>query len=186
MIHIYCDGGCSGNQSEQNIGGWGTVLVYKEHVKELKGGELNTTNNRMELTALIQGLNAIQNTDMCVSVYSDSAYIINCFHQKWYVNWQKNGWKNSKKEPVENQDLWLTLIDLVQRHPQVQFYKVKGHLDLGNLNEIKKWHAKFVKDYGIQMPFDVYFTAIQYNNRADLLANEAIDAQRNSTVAQMT
>ncbi len=178
MIHIYCDGGCSGNQSEINIGGWGTVLVYKEHIKELKGGTVNTTNNRMELTALIEGLRAIQNVDISVSVYSDSAYIVNCFHQKWHVNWQKNGWRNSKKEPVENQDLWVELLQLVQRHPQVLFFKVKGHLDVNHTAEIKKWHAKFINDYGIQMPFERYLTGIQYNNRADQLANEAIDALR--------
>lgn len=178
MIHLYCDGGCSGNQTSENIGGWGTVLVYREHIKELKGGEFNTTNNRMELTALIEGLRAIQNTAKPVSVYSDSAYIVNCFHQKWHINWQKNGWKNSKKEPVENQDLWQELLDLVARHPQVHFFKVKGHLDPQDQGAMKRWHAKFVTDYGVDMPFDRYQESVQYNNRADQLANEAIDALR--------
>lgn len=178
MIHLYCDGGCSGNQTAENIGGWGTVLVYRDHIKELKGGEINTTNNRMELTALIEGLKAISNTNMAVSVYSDSAYIVNCFHQKWYVNWEKNGWRNSKKEPVENQALWVTLLALVRRHPQVIFFKVKGHLDETNTSALKQWHAKFINDYGMQISFEAYQKSVHYNNRADALANEAIDALR--------
>ena len=180
MIHLYCDGGCSGNQSATNIGGWGTVLVYKDHIKELKGGKKNTTNNQMELTALIEGLKAITNTALPVSVYSDSAYIINCFHQKWYVNWKKNGWKNSKKDPVENRELWESLIELVGRHPLVHFYKVKGHVDIDDLPTIKKWHTKFEADYGLSMPLDVYKLGIVYNNRADALANLAMDEIRSS------
>lgn len=179
MIHLYCDGGCSGNQSSENIGGWGTVLSYKGHTKELKGGERNTTNNRMELTALIEGLKAIQNTSLPVCVYSDSAYIVNCFHQNWHVNWQKNGWKNSKKEPVENQDLWQLLLVLIARHPKVHFYKVKGHLDPTDTVAIKKWYTKFITDYKVDMPLDRYQESVVYNNRADSLANEAIDALRN-------
>ncbi|MCK8059265.1 MULTISPECIES: ribonuclease H [unclassified Fusibacter] len=178
MINIYCDGGCSGNQSDTNIGGWGAVLEYKGTVKELKGGELNTTNNRMEMTALIEALKSIKNTDMNVSVYSDSAYIINCFHQKWYVNWQRNGWKNSKKAPVENKDLWEEMLLLVERHPKVNFFKVKGHIDIDDTASIKKWHAKFKKDYGFDMPIEAYTQGIIYNNRADELANEAMDELR--------
>ena len=178
MINIYCDGGCSGNQSDKNIGGWGTVLEFKGKVKELKGSELNTTNNRMEMTALIEGLKAIKNPDIAVSIYSDSAYIINCFHQKWYANWRKNGWKNSKKEPVENKDLWEEMLRLVERHSKVNFYKVKGHIDIEDTSSIKKWHTKFMKDYGFDMPLEVYTQGIVYNNRADALANEAMDEQR--------
>lgn len=178
MINIYCDGGCASNQTKENIGGWGTVLVYGKHVKELNGGALNTTNNKMELTALIEGLKAIKKPNHPVCVYSDSAYIVNCFHQKWYVKWQKNGWKNSKKEPVENRELWQELLDLVARQPKVVFFKVKGHLDIEDEKAIKKWHQKFINDYNVNIPYQDYLQAVKYNNRADSLANMAIDELR--------
>lgn len=178
MINIYCDGGCAGNQSEENIGGWGAVLVYGKHIKELMGHAINTTNNKMELTALLVGLQAIKDFKHPVSVYSDSAYIVNCFRQKWYLGWLKNNWLNSKKQPVENRALWEQIFDLVKRHPAVHFYKVKGHIDVDDTAAIKKWHAKFIKDYGIEMPFEQYKTGIIYNNRADALANAAMDELR--------
>ncbi|OEF96639.1 ribonuclease HI [Desulfuribacillus alkaliarsenatis] len=119
---MYTDGACSGNPGP---GGWGTVLMYGEHVKEFSGGEANTTNNRMEMLAVIQGLTKLK--EPCeVHIYTDSAYIYNCFQQKWYINWQKNGWKNSKKQPVENKDLWLEMLEQVEQH-KVVWHKVKGH-----------------------------------------------------------
>lgn len=173
MIYLYCDGACSGNQSKDNYGGWGSVLVYGKHVKELSGGEANTTNNIMELTAMIEGLAAIKVTDKPVAVFSDSAYIINCFHQKWYVNWEKNGWKNSKKKPVENQALWQSLLTQMRRFERIHFFKVKGHVDIDDEATIKKWHKKFELDYDITMPYAVYKEGIAYNNRADALATAA-------------
>lgn len=133
-IVIYCDGACSGNQYDQNRGGWGAVLLYNMKQKEIFGGEKNTTNNRMELTACIRALEELKRTDLPVEVYSDSAYMVNCFHQKWYVKWQKNNWKNSKKEPVENKDLWVRLLSLVEQL-DVTFFKVKGHANIP-LNEL--------------------------------------------------
>ncbi len=128
MINIYCDGGCASNQTKENIGGWGTVLVYGKHVKELNGGA--------------------------------------------------NGWKNSKKEPVENRELWQELLDLVARQPKVVFFKVKGHLDIEDEKAIKKWHQKFINDYNVNIPYQDYLQAVKYNNRADSLANMAIDELR--------
>jgi ribonuclease HI len=123
-VIIYTDGACSHNPGP---GGWGAILIYGNHRKEISGASPNTTNNRMELTAAIEGLKALK--EPCrVKLYSDSAYLVNCIQQQWYVKWQKNGWKNSKGEPVENQSLWIELLNLLQKH-QVEFIKVKGHSD---------------------------------------------------------
>lgn len=123
-IEIYTDGACSGNPGP---GGWSAVFLYGQHVKEISGGHEHTTNQRMELTAVNEALSTLK--EPCrVKVYSDSAYIVNCFHQKWYQNWLAKGWKNSKGKPVENQDLWKPLLKLTDTH-QVEFIKVKGHSD---------------------------------------------------------
>ena len=123
-VVIYTDGACSGNPGP---GGWGAILMYGEHRKELSGGEKLTTNNRMELTASIEALQALK--EPCkVKLYSDSAYLVNGFRQGWIANWQRNGWRNSRNEPVENQDLWKKLLELMERH-SVEFIKVKGHSD---------------------------------------------------------
>jgi ribonuclease HI len=124
QIEIYTDGACSGNPGP---GGWAAVLMYGEHHKELTGGHEYTTNQRMELNAAIEALKVLK--EPCnVVLYSDSAYMINCFQQGWYKNWMKNGWKNSKGKPVENQELWKQLLHLTEVH-QVEFVKVKGHAD---------------------------------------------------------
>lgn len=125
-IIIYCDGACSGNQNRINTGGWGAILKYKGKVKEICGGEADTTNQRMELTACIRALEEIKTSGYMIDIYTDSAYLANCILQKWYVKWQKNGWKNAKKEPVENRDLWEKIISLLSLH-KVTFHKVAGH-----------------------------------------------------------
>lgn len=123
-VTIYTDGACSGNPGP---GGWAAILFYGEHMKEISGGEKETTNQRMELQAAIEGLRALK--EPCkVKLYSDSAYLVNCFQQQWYRNWLKNGWKNSKGKQVENKELWQQLLDLSEIH-QVEFIKVKGHAD---------------------------------------------------------
>lgn len=121
-VTIYTDGACSKNPGP---GGWGAVLMYGEHQKEISGFTPLTTNQRMELTAAIEACKSLK--EPCqVKLYSDSAYLINAFNQRWLVNWQRNGWKNSKKEPVENQDLWKELLALAEKH-QITWIKVKGH-----------------------------------------------------------
>ena len=132
-IVIYCDGACSGNQFSNNVGGWGAVLQYKKSVKEIYGGERNTTNQRMELTSCINALQLIKRDDLSVQIFSDSAYLVNCFHQGWYKQWMRNHWKNAKKKPVENRDLWERLIALVEQY-NVTFHKVEGHSGV-DLNE---------------------------------------------------
>jgi ribonuclease HI len=124
-VDIYTDGACSGNPGE---GGWGVILIYKGIEKELSGFEAHTTNNRMELTAVIEGLKALK--EPCrVKLYSDSAYIINALQQGWLKQWKMNGWtRGKKKEELKNTDLWQELDSLMQEH-QVQWIKVKGHSD---------------------------------------------------------
>lgn len=123
-IDIYADGACSGNPGP---GGWGVVLIYQENKKELSGYQPETTNNRMELFAAIQGLSALKESCV-VNLYSDSSYLVNAFEKHWIEKWQRNGWKTSTKSPVENQDLWKLLLIHVRKH-QVRFIKVKGHSD---------------------------------------------------------
>lgn len=141
-ITIYTDGACSGNPGP---GGWGALLFFGPHAKEISGFEPETTNNRMELTAAIKALEALK--EPCsVAIHSDSAYLVNTFKQGWLTKWQLNGWKTSNKGHVENQDLWSVLLDLIGRH-QVEWVKVKGHSDNEHNNrcdklataEIKKW-----------------------------------------------
>jgi len=126
IIKIYCDGACSGNQNKNNIGGWGALLIFNEKIKKINGGEKNTTNQRMELTACIKALEAIKSTKYPIEIYTDSAYLYNCIQQKWYEKWEQNGWKNSKKLPIENKDLWEKLLNLIKKYNPT-FIKVKGH-----------------------------------------------------------
>lgn len=126
-ITIYTDGACRGNGKENTIGGFGIVLMYNDIKKEIKKGYRNTTNNIMELSAVIEALSMLK--EPCeVKLYSDSAYVINAINQNWIKNWQKNGWKTASKEPVKNRELWEKLIDLTNTH-KVEFIKVKGHSD---------------------------------------------------------
>ena len=119
---MYTDGACSGNPGP---GGWGVLIIEDGRETELSGGESPTTNQRMELTAPIQGLRTLEERRR-VAIHSDSAYVINCFRDKWYERWRKNGWLNAQKKPVENRDLWEALIALVERH-DVTWHKVAGH-----------------------------------------------------------
>ncbi|MCL2496912.1 MAG: ribonuclease HI [Clostridiales bacterium] len=121
-VHIYTDGACSGNPGP---GGWACVLIYDQYRKQLNGAEADTTNQRMELMAAISALEALK--EPCqVDLYSDSAYLINAFNRHWLDNWRQNGWINSKKQPVENQDLWRRLLAVVSLH-EINWLKVKGH-----------------------------------------------------------
>ena len=125
-IIIYCDGACSGNQYRSNAGGWGAILQHGDLLKEIHGGELDTTNQRMELTACIMALERLKSGKYSIEVYTDSAYLVNCINNKWYMGWQKNGWKNADKKPVVNRDLWERLLALLSLY-KVSFIKVAGH-----------------------------------------------------------
>lgn len=123
-VMIYTDGACSGNPGP---GGWGAILMYQENKKEITGGKKDTTNNIMELTAVVEALKLLKYP--CeVDLYSDSAYVVNAFRQGWIDSWVKNNWKTAGKEPVKNQEIWKELYALTKTH-KVQFHKVKGHSD---------------------------------------------------------
>ena len=120
-VEIFTDGACSGNPGP---GGWGLVLRYNGTEKELSGGELETTNNRMELMAAIEGLRALTRP-MRIHIHTDSTYVKDGI-TKWIVNWKRNGWKTAAKKPVKNVDLWQALDDALVGH-KVEWFWVKGH-----------------------------------------------------------
>lgn len=121
-VKIYTDGACSGNPGP---GGWAAVLISNGKEKEISGGAPHTTNNQMEMQAIIEGLKALKRP-CSVKIYSDSALIINAFTQGWIKNWQKRGWKKADKKPVENRELWQQMLEAMKPH-DVQWIKVKGH-----------------------------------------------------------
>ena len=121
-VTLYTDGACSGNPGP---GGWGAILEFNGVEKELSGGEENTTNNRMELTAVIRGLAALK--EPChVRLTSDSKYVIDAITKGWVYSWKRNGWRKADKKPALNIDLWEQLLPLVERH-QMEYVWVKGH-----------------------------------------------------------
>lgn len=123
-VTIYTDGACSGNPGP---GGWGAILMYQGNQKEISGGKRETTNNIMELTAALEALKQLK-FPCEVELYSDSAYLVNAFNQKWIEGWKKKNWINSSKEPVKNKEIWQELDKLTHIH-KVKFIKVKGHAD---------------------------------------------------------
>lgn len=144
-VIIYTDGACSGNPGP---GGWGAILMFNEHKKEISGSEPDTTNNRMELIAVIKALECLKR-ECEVDLFSDSAYVINAFDKGWIYNWKENGWRTKEKEPVKNQELWEILYTYSKQH-KISWIKVKGHSDNEYNNrcdkmareEIKKLEAK--------------------------------------------
>ena len=123
-VTLYTDGACSGNPGP---GGWGAILEYMGMEKELSGGEVNTTNNRMELTAVIEGLKALKESCI-VELYSDSKYVIDGLSKGWAASWQKNGWKKADKKSALNPELWEQLLELTRKH-EMRYHWVKGHAD---------------------------------------------------------
>ena len=175
QVQIYTDGACRGNPGR---GGWGTILVYGAYEKEMSGGEPLTTNNRMELTAVIEGFKALKRDGLDIEVFSDSSYVANCFREKWYESWEKNNWRNAAKKSVENQELWKELLALVRQH-DVRFYRVKGHVNLDSKStNFDKLYEKFVEWNGSGFSFEDFQYVTRMNNRADELANIGIDEVR--------
>ncbi|HHW32401.1 MAG TPA: ribonuclease HI [Clostridiaceae bacterium] len=123
-VTIYTDGACSGNPG---AGGWGAILKYGEHEKEISGFKDNTTNNQMELLAAVEALKCLK-FPCEVELYSDSSYLINGFTEKWLDKWKANGWKTSSKDDVKNVELWMELDRLNKIH-NIKWIKVKGHAD---------------------------------------------------------
>lgn len=134
MIRIYTDGACS---SKDNIGGWGVFIEDGSMTKYLSGYKQDTTNNEMELTAVVQAIEYIRKFDMenePIEFYSDSAYITNCFKDKWYEKWEVNGWKTSKREEVKHKQLWQIIISFFKTKSNASISWIKGHSDTrGNI-----------------------------------------------------
>ena len=124
IVTLSTDGACSGNPGP---GGWGCILEYQGHEKELSGGEKNTTNNRMELTGVIMGLSALKEPCI-VELYSDSKYVLDALQKGWVYGWKKRGWVKSDKKPALNSDLWEQLLGLIAQH-EVHYHWVKGHAE---------------------------------------------------------
>lgn len=128
-ITIYTDGACSGNPG---VGGWGAILLYQEHRKEIYGGDKYTTNNKMELMAVIEALSVLKKENCNIEIYTDSQYVKKGITE-WLFGWKKNNWKNSKKQEVLNRDLWEKLDILTSKH-NIEWFWVKGH----NNNELNE------------------------------------------------
>jgi ribonuclease HI len=174
LVNIYTDGACSGNQNRDNVGGWGAILEYDGNEKELFGGEANTTNNRMEMMALLAALRTLKRDGLRICVFADSAYLLNCFRNKWYANWRRNGWKTAKRENVENRDLWEELLPFLDIHT-ISFYKVKGHVNPnGGAAALHSVYKKFLEQNGPDWSYDEFFKATLMNIRADALAGQGI------------
>lgn len=141
-VTLYTDGACSGNPG---VGGYGAVLMYGNHEKRISGAEKDTTNNRMELFAVISGLRCLK--EPCeVTIYSDSAYTVNGFVKGWVYEWEKNGWRKADGKAVLNDDLWKDLLSLTRIH-KVSFVKVKGHADNEFNNICDKLATDAVKNF---------------------------------------
>ena len=141
-VIIYTDGACSGNPGP---GGWGSILMYKGNKKEISGGCDNTTNNIMEITAVIEALKLLK-FECSVKVYSDSAYVVNAFNNGWIYNWKRNSWKTADKKPVKNRELWEELYALTKKH-DVEFIKVKGHADNEFNNRCDELARNSIQDF---------------------------------------
>ena len=122
QVELYTDGACSGNPGP---GGWGAILKYADHQLELSGFEAETTNNRMELTAVIEGLSKLREP-CAVTVTSDSKYVVDSVSKRWVYNWRDKGWKNSQRVTPPNVDLWMRLLELLDYH-KVDFRWIRGH-----------------------------------------------------------
>lgn len=178
ILQIYTDGACSGNQHDENVGGWGGILTFGSHEKEVFGGMRNTTNNRMEMTALLECFKSITKGDQLIEVYCDSAYLMDAFRKKWYLKWQANGWINAARKPVENRDLWEGLLPYLKEH-DIRFYRVKGHLRLQATPEgNREAFLQFAEWNGNGLGYNDFVRAVEMNHRADQLANRGIDEVR--------
>lgn len=174
-VYLYTDGACSGNPGP---GGWGTILRYKDNEKRISGGAKETTNNRMELTAVIEALKALKAPGQTIQIFTDSSYVANCFREKWYESWEQNKWRNAAKKSVENQELWKELLALVRMH-EVRFFRVKGHVNLNSKStNFDALYEKFLQWNGTGFSFDDFRYVTTMNNRADELANMGIDENR--------
>jgi ribonuclease HI len=139
-VTLYTDGACSGNPGP---GGWAGLLMFNGHERVVTGAEKETTNNRMELAAVVESLKVLREP-CAVAVHTDSAYIANAFNEGWIENWVRRGWKTAGKKAVKNQDLWKALLSLMEKH-DVTFVKVKGHADDDLNNRVDRLAVEALK-----------------------------------------
>lgn len=141
-VEIYTDGACSGNPGP---GGYGVILKHKDAIKELSGGCSSTTNNRMELLAVIKGLEALKRPCR-VTIYSDSKYIVDAMNKGWVYKWQKNGWMRDKENMAKNVDLWQRVLELSAKH-KVKWVWIKGHADNELNNRCDRLAVEAIKEF---------------------------------------
>tara|TARA_B100000989_G_C19530730_1_gene469646 strand:+ start:5037 stop:5480 length:444 start_codon:yes stop_codon:yes gene_type:complete len=141
-VIIYTDGACSGNPGP---GGWGALLRHNGREKVLSGGEAHTTNNRMEMMAVIEAIRAIKKPCL-LKIHSDSALIINAMTKGWLESWQSKGWKKADKKPVENRDLWVELLNVIGAH-QVEWVKVRGHSGIPDNERVDQIAVQAAKQF---------------------------------------
>lgn len=132
-VIIYTDGGCRNNQEDTNIGGCAAILMFNGRKKKVSKGYRNTTNNKMEIQAVIEGLKHMKRKDVPIKLYSDSSYVVNTISKGWLVNWAKNGWVKKDGKNVKNMEQWEELLQLIRSFDDFKIYKVKGH-DVDILN----------------------------------------------------
>ncbi len=184
-----CDGACSGNGTDNSPGGWGVAISYGNDIVKLSGYKARTTNNEMELTAMLEALRKIKTLpevkESSVEIYSDSAYVVGCFEEKWYINWEKNGWINSQKQPVKNRALWEQLIaeyrGALQNFGELHIRKIKGHI---SSSEAAKWLQKYNQKYGLNMTEQEFENAVKLNREADAIATDAYKNIREDAAAK--
>lgn len=162
-VLIYTDGACSGNPG---VGGWGALLIYGGHTKEISGSDEHTTNNRMELTAVIEALKCLKRPCI-VDLFTDSSYVFNGFTEGWIYNWLRNGWRTANKKPVVNQDLWIELYELTKAH-KINWNKVKGHAD----NEFNNRCDKLATSAAAKLKTELEKQNQQTNSETDEASDE--------------
>ncbi|MDF2841683.1 MAG: hypothetical protein K0R00_109 [Herbinix sp.] len=174
IVNIYADGARRGKEPNF-IGGWGTILEAQGQRKEIWGGLVGASNNQMEMTAVLEGLKAIKTNEASIKVFSDSAYIVNCFRDKWYETWLKNGWMTSQKKPVENKQMWLEILKLVSKFTSVTFFHIDGHISLKKPDEVAEFHKKFNQKNNVKFSLEEFIHVAENNARVDVLAGQGAE-----------
>lgn len=171
MLKVYTDGACLDNGKSENVGAWAYFMAYRNHEKKDSDFSSNTTNNQMELLAVINALKSIKKKNIKVMVYSDSAYIVNCINDKWYVKWRKNNWIKPDKKEVKNLELWKRLIELFESFNDINIFHVRSHLDLSNKVLIQKELIKFNSKNKTNISLEEFEKILKGNKLVDEMAS---------------
>ena len=171
VINIYADGSRQG-KAPHYYSGWGVILEAPGQRKEFEGGAKGASNNQMEIKAVTEGLRNIKVTGADIKIFSDSAYVVNCFREKWYEGWQQNGWMTSMKKPVENRVMWQELLSMVKVHHSVIFFHVDGHIKLQRPEEVAMYHKKFNEKNNTTFSLEEFIHVVENNIAVDKLATK--------------